>query len=183
MRCMAMPETGAIAMNSTTMNSTATIDRPVSSHRSVLASVPARPLSAPSGAARGGAGGLARAVRNMGDGPASGGPRRAERLADLLFLGRRRLERFPQGAAVASAEHHSGSRPAAAYPDPCGADAHPVAGRDQRPARQLCARGGSAGRSAGRDAANSTASPIWPRPTRSRCFRMRSDFRKTAART
>src|SRR5665213_2017014 len=29
--CMAMPETGASAMNSTTMNSTATIDRPVSS--------------------------------------------------------------------------------------------------------------------------------------------------------
>ena len=47
-------------------------------HRSVFACVPARPLSVSRGAARGRAGGLARALRHLGDGAASGGARRAD---------------------------------------------------------------------------------------------------------
>ena len=91
-------------------------------------------------------------IRHLGDGAASGSPRRADRLADLLFVGRGRLERFPQRAAVASAEHHPGSRSAAAYPNARGADAHPVAGRDQGSARDLRARSRIADRAAGRAA-------------------------------
>ncbi len=121
-------------------------------HRSVFACVSQRSLSASRSHARGGTGGLARAIRHLGDGAASGSPRRPDRLADLLFVGRRGLERFPQRAAVASAEHHPGGRSAAAHAHPRGADAHPVAGGDQYPARDIRARGGSAGRPAGRAA-------------------------------
>ena len=132
--------------------------------RSVLARLPARPLSVSSGAARGRAGGLARAIRHMDDGPPRTGPRRPDRSCDLLFVGRRRLERLPQGTAMASAEHHPGGRPAAAHPHPRGADADTVAGCDQGSCakrssakRRLWLRGWS-------KAANSTASPISPRP-------------------
>ena len=118
--------------------------------RSVFARVPARSLSASRGAARGRARGLARAIRNMGDGPARAGPRCPDRLADLLLVGRRRSERFPQRAAMASAEHYPGGRSAAAHPHPRGADADPVAGGDQGLAGHLRARGGSADRAIGR---------------------------------
>jgi hypothetical protein len=47
------------------------------------------------------------------------------------------LERFPEGAAMASAKHHSGGRSAAAHAHPRRIDPDYVAGRDQYPARNL----------------------------------------------
>jgi hypothetical protein len=47
-------------------------------------------------------------------------------LADLLLLGGRRAQQFPQGAAVASAKPASGGRSAAAYTDPRRAHPHSV---------------------------------------------------------
>jgi hypothetical protein len=47
-------------------------------------------------------------------------------LADLLLLGGRRAQQFPQGAAVAPAKPASGGRSAAAYTDPRRAHPHSV---------------------------------------------------------
>jgi hypothetical protein len=128
-------------------------NRPSGFHRrSVFARIPARSLSASPQHAGGRSGGVAGTLRDLGDGPASGSPRRVDGLADLLFLSRCWPQRFPERAAVAPAQHHSGGGSAAAYPHPRSAHPDFIAGCDQHPARDVSARGRIADRASGRAA-------------------------------